>query len=327
MIIRLAHAELAVDDLGAARAFYVDVLGFTVAIEEGPHLYLRGSDEWDVWSLALTAGERPGLLHLGFRVESPQALEQIRALHNRLGLPVEERRRGSEPHQGPALRTRTPDGHPVEFFHELSERETQTGTEAVRLPMRTTHQQHGLPPVQLDHVNLRVTDPDTALGYWRDQLGFSVSERFEGPDGSTEIAWTRRRRQSHEIALGRFPRAGFHHVAYTVGDSAKIVHVADVVADAGFYEQIEFGPVRHGVSNALAIYVRDPAGNRLEFFAGHAFDRDLDRPPVTWPHETYWRQGLVWWGAKPPASFASEVGEIVAAAPPRSEPGVTVPQR
>jgi len=326
MITRLAHAELAVDDLGAARAFYVDVLGFTVAIEDGPRLYLRGSDEWDVWSLTLTAGVRPGLLHLGFRVESDEALENIGALHDRLGLPVEERAPETEPHQGRALRTRTPDGHPVEFFYELGERETQGGTEAVRLPMRTTHQQHGLPPVQLDHVNLRVTDPDTALGYWRDELGFSVSERFAAPDGTTEIAWTRRRRQSHEIALGRFPRAGFHHVAYTVGDSAKITHVADVVADAGFHEQIEFGPARHGVSNALAIYVRDPAGNRLEFFAGNPFERDLDRPPVTWPYETYWRQGLMWWGAKPPASFASEVGEIVAPTPATAEPQVSQPR-
>ena len=112
-------------------------------------------------------------------------------------------------------------------------------------------------------------------------------------------------------ALARFDRAGLHHFAYTLGDSQNILKVADVLSDAGFHDRIEFGPARHGVSNALAIYLFDPSGNRVEFFAGNPYERDLDRPVITWPSETYLRQGRMWWGAQPPQTFADVVADIV----------------
>ena len=41
-IVRAAHAEIRVTDLGRARAFYVDVLGFVETERDGERLYLRG---------------------------------------------------------------------------------------------------------------------------------------------------------------------------------------------------------------------------------------------------------------------------------------------
>ena len=60
MIIRLAHVELAVGDLAASRAFYVDALGFGVAHASSDALCLRAVDEFDAWSLRLCEQERPG---------------------------------------------------------------------------------------------------------------------------------------------------------------------------------------------------------------------------------------------------------------------------
>lgn len=302
MIVRLAHVELAVDDLAASRAFYVDLLGFDVALETATSLYLRGVEEFDAWSLALSRGDRRGLLRLGFRVDSPEALQALAAQHERLGIPVDHVPAGAEPHQGPSVRVASPDGHPLEFFHEFDEVDVYEADGGVRLPMRRVHEQHGIPPTRLDHVNLRSTSPDASLAYWRDQLGFSVSERWEHQDGTTGIAWLRRRRISHEVAFGAYQHAALHHVAYSVGDSANVARVADLAADGGFRAAIEFGPGRHGVSNAMAIYLRDPSGHRLEFYSGD-YERDLDRPPITWPLAAYEDHGLMWWGQQPPASF------------------------
>jgi catechol 2,3-dioxygenase len=316
MIIRLAHVELAVSDLQASRAFYVDLLGFDVALETATDLYLRGVDEFDAWSLTLSRRERPGLLRLGFRVDSPDSLQELAVSHERLGLPVEHVDAGVEPNQGPAVRVSSPDGHPLEFFHEFDEVDVYEPDGGVRLPMRRTHEQHGIPPHGLDHVNLRSTSPDESVAYWRDELGFSVSERWEHDDGTTGIAWLRRRRISHEVAFGAFPRAALHHVAYNVGDAGNVARVADLAADGGYRGSIEFGPGRHGVSNAMAIYLQDPCGHRLECYSGD-YVRDLDRPPITWPLTVYRDRGLMWWGDEPPETFRTVVSEIVVDRPRR----------
>jgi catechol 2,3-dioxygenase len=65
---------------------------------------------------------------------------------------------------------------------------------------------------------------------------------------------------------------------------------------------IEYGPGRHGITDAQFLYVRDPDGNRIELYVGD-YVRDLDRPPVDWTLAQYETIGLLWWGTQPPASF------------------------
>lgn len=90
MILRLAHVEIAVDDLAAARAFYVDLLGFVEHARDDRALYLRGAEEFDAWSLKVSAGTGPGggLVHSAFRVAAPGDLDEIEGIQRRLGLPV-----------------------------------------------------------------------------------------------------------------------------------------------------------------------------------------------------------------------------------------------
>jgi len=38
-----------------------------------------------------------------------------------------------------------------------------------------------------------------------------------------------------------------------------------MLAGAGYANSIERGPGRHGISNALFVYVRDPDGTTIEF--------------------------------------------------------------
>jgi catechol 2,3-dioxygenase len=300
MILRLAHLAIAADDLAAARAFYVDLLGFLVHDESDERLLLRGSEEFDTWSLAIVAGQRGGLLSSGFRVGAAQDLDALERRHERLGAAT-ARVPATEGH-GPTLRVATPDGHAISFVHDVTEIDPY-GDGGLRLPMRDGAAAAGVPPARLDHVSLRVADLDASLAYWVGELDFSAAELWMDETDRPRIAWVRRTPRSHDVALGRDARPGFHHFAYAVSDSAALLRAADLMGDAGLHGSIEWGPSRHGATNALAMYVRDPAGNRLELYTGDYW-RDLDRPPLRWSPDVYAQQGHSWWGAPPPERFA-----------------------
>ncbi len=302
MILRLAHVVVAVEDLAESRAFYADLLGFVEHHRESDVLYLRGAEEFDCWSLALVEHGGPGLVHTAFRVSDPVDLELLEQLHDRLGIPTQRVPAGVEPGQGPGLRLLTPDGHAIEFVHEIEEIDPHDADGALRLPMRNTNTNGGAPPSRLDHVSMRVPAVKTSLPYWVDQLGFSVSEFWMNADDEPHVAWVRRTTTTHDVALGTNGEAAFHHFAYAVSDPHGLQRAADLIGDARMAPQLEWGPSRHGATNAFAMYIRDPSGNRLELFSGD-YLRDLDRPPLYWRPPDYRVQGHSWWANQAPPSF------------------------
>jgi catechol 2,3-dioxygenase len=301
VILRLGHVELAVTDLQAAKDFYVEILGFIEYLQADGSLFLRATDEFDVWSLRLSERSTAGLIHMAMRVDTPEALDLLDNRHRELGLQTHRISKGSEPGQGEALRVRTADGHALEFYHEFEEISAYHNGR-VHLPMRYSHLRRGLPPQRIDHINLRVKDVSQSLKYWVDELGFSISEYTVDSNGVPRVAWIRRATGTHDVALGRLTGPMLHHVAYCVADSAGISRVADLLSDAGMNKAIQFGPGRHGITNAFTIYILDPSGNRIEFFSGD-YIRDLDRPAIKWTAEEFTDQGLMWWGHPAPPEF------------------------
>ena len=63
-IVRAAYAELVVTDLGEARRFWVDLLGFVVSSSSDHALYLRGYDELIHHNLILREGRQPAAARL-----------------------------------------------------------------------------------------------------------------------------------------------------------------------------------------------------------------------------------------------------------------------
>lgn len=54
--------------------------------------------------------------------------------------------------------------------------------------------------------------------------------------------------------------------AYTVPDGTALLHAADVAEDLGFGDEIDRDLGRHGISNALFRYLRDPHQHRIKLF-------------------------------------------------------------
>jgi len=133
------------------------------------------------------------------------------------------------------------------------------------------------PAVRIGHVHLKVADLERALRFYRDVLGFELTQRF-----GNSAAFLSAGGYHHHIALntweslGGKPPAlgttGLYHLAIlypdraTLGDALRRLHAAGIPLD---------GAADHGVSEAL--YLHDPDGNGVELYR--------DRPSEEWPRD------------------------------------------
>jgi catechol 2,3-dioxygenase len=130
------------------------------------------------------------------------------------------------------------------------------------------------PGVTIGHVHLKVADLERALGFYRDVLGFELTQRYPG------AAFLSAGGYHHHIGLnvwesrGGSPpppgATGLYHVAIryptrrTLADALRRLTAAGIPLD---------GASDHGVSEAL--YLRDPDDNGIELY--------WDRPRDAWP--------------------------------------------
>ncbi|MDX1418794.1 MAG: VOC family protein [Rubricoccaceae bacterium] len=131
------------------------------------------------------------------------------------------------------------------------------------------------PRVDVGHVHLKVADLERALAFYRDVLGFEVTQRM-----GDSAAFLSAGGYHHHLGLNTWgsrggppPPAGttgLFHVAFrypdrrTLADALRRVLAASLSLD---------GAADHGVSEAL--YLRDPDDNGVELYR--------DRPAEDWP--------------------------------------------
>ncbi len=131
------------------------------------------------------------------------------------------------------------------------------------------------PRVAIGHVHLKVADLERALGFWRDVMGFEVTQRM-----GQRAAFLSAGGYHHHIGLNTWESAGggppapgttgLYHVAILHPDRASLARALRRVLEAGIPLD---GAADHGVSEAL--YLRDPDGNGVELYR--------DRPRDEWP--------------------------------------------
>ncbi|MFT3990531.1 MAG: VOC family protein [Luteolibacter sp.] len=131
------------------------------------------------------------------------------------------------------------------------------------------------PQTTIGHVHLKVANLDRALGFYRDVLGFEITQRY----GNSAV-FLSAGGYHHHIALntweslgGSPPPAGstgLYHLAIlyptraALADALRRLITAKIRLD---------GASDHGVSQAL--YLRDPDQNGVELY--------WDRPQSEWP--------------------------------------------
>src|SRR5678816_960589 len=122
------------------------------------------------------------------------------------------------------------------------------------------------PAVRIGHVHLKVSDLERAIGFYRDVLGFELTQRF-----GRQAAFLSAGGYHHHIGLntwesqGGGPPApgstGLYHHAILYPTRAALADALRRLIAAGI--QLD-GAADHGVSEAL--YLRDPDGNGVELY-------------------------------------------------------------
>jgi 3,4-dihydroxyphenylacetate 2,3-dioxygenase len=294
-IMRSSFVELHVPDLEAAEHFYADLLGMIITVRTDDAIYLRGWEERQHHSLILRRAGVAAVARIAFRVRSEQDLDA--AASHLAGLDIEtEWLTGEDPGMGRSLRVWDPFGEPLELYYEMEQREPQ---------LQRFDLHRGAPLLRFDHFNLHSPWLEDAFRFWL-SLGFRCSEYIstDGDDERVTGAWLLRKPAVHDVALtaGRGPR--LHHFAYWIGEPAGVLRACDQLAGGGHSAAIERGPGRHGVSNAFFVYLRDPAGHRIELYSCDYYTGDPDHKPLRWSVSD--PRCRSFWGTKAPDSWYEE---------------------
>jgi catechol 2,3-dioxygenase len=299
-ITRIGHVELLVPNLEKCRWFYVDLIGLVESEASPGELYLRGVEERWHHSLVLRQGQAPLAGHIAFKLSSAEDLDRAREYYEALGLRVQRMRAGQERGLGEAIRVQDPLGFPLELYYEMEE---------VERHLQKFHLHRGVAPARIDHVNVFYHDVEAAYDYYVRGLGFTLTEYVEDVDGSRWAIWLERKNNVHDIAVmtGEGPR--LHHVAFWLYGALDVIRLCDLLASVDLQDSIERGPGRHGLSNALFLYVRDPAGHRVEFYTSDYLVADTDWRPIRWSIKD--RRYTNFWGHRPPASFFQDATPVL----------------
>lgn len=131
------------------------------------------------------------------------------------------------------------------------------------------------PGVRIGHVHLKVADIEQSLAFYRDVLGFEVTQRVV-----TQAAFLSAGGYHHHLGLNTWESAGgtppppgttgLYHVAILYPTRGELADALRRLMKVGI--QLD-GASDHGVSDAL--YLRDPDGNGVELY--------WDRPREKWP--------------------------------------------
>ena len=301
-ITRGGHGEFRVTDLERARHFYVDLLGFVETERTSDALYLRGYEDSDHHALILRRGDTPCAGPMSFRVYDESDLEKLEHFFRSEELPVRWVEPDEEPGQGPAIRAQSPAGLPLEFFASM---------QRVERMLQRFDAYRGAQVMRFDHFNVQVPNVTAEYRFFAEGLGFGCSE-YTATDGEPEqlwAAWLHRKQNVHDIALmnGIGPRV--HHLGFWLADTLSVLRACDILAGAGMEASIERGPGRHGISNAFFLYLRDPDGNRIEFYANDYLIADPDWEPIRWSLDDPRRQ--TFWGHAAPASWFDEASHCL----------------
>src|SRR5699024_3139816 len=281
-IAALAHIEIYSPKLEETVTFFKDMLGMTEAERKGKSVYMRAYEDHYHNALIVTENAEAGVGHFALRTTSPQALERRVKEIEQTGYGI-----GwidGDVGHGRAYQFNTPDGHLMEIFWDVEyyEAPEDQKTDLLNRPQKRPGQ--GVPVRRLDHINLLAKDPKKNSEFLENILGFNLRERILKDNNSHLASWLSVTNLAHDIALmedALGEEGRLHHICYWYGIPQNLTDVAELLVENKY--EIEVAPIKHGVSQAICMYVYEPGGNRIELFGDSGYlIFDPDWEPVIW---------------------------------------------
>ncbi|SNR82403.1 VOC family protein [Puniceibacterium sediminis] len=291
-LAHLGHVEMLTDKFEESLDFFTRVYGLKLSALEGYSAYLRAWDDYEFHTLKLTRSESTGVAHIGYRAESPQALDRRVKAIEASGYSVHGWTEGDLGH-GPAFRFEDPFGHVFEIYYETRWYEAP---EADRPALKNVASAFtGAAPRRIDHLNLLASDVSEFRRFMETCLGSRVTEYIQLDNGRLGGCWFTVNNKTYDLACTEEHGGGhgrFHHVTYATDQREDILRAADVFLENGVH--IETGPHKHAIQGTFFLYVWEPAGNRVELAnAGARLNLAPDWKPICWT-EADRKKGQAW---------------------------------
>jgi catechol 2,3-dioxygenase len=301
--------------------FFTDLLSMDIVDSDESTAFLRTWDDYERFSLKLSARAEPGVGCVGVRAVDETALHRRAQAIESAGLG-----RGwvdGQPGRGPTYGFVDPDGHQWELYFE-SEKFTPPASAAPALKNQAQRRpDHGIGVRRLDHVNFLAADVESNRDFVVSVLGALPTEQIQLDSGEIAAIWMTFSNKGYDVVYtddwtktpGRL-----HHVAFAVDQREDILRGADLYLEHGVF--IETGPHKHAIQQTFYLYVWEPGGNRIETVnAGARLVLAPDWELITWT-EADRAKGQAW-GLKTIESFHTHgtppVARSVQSAPDRAQ--------
>lgn len=263
-IAHIGHVELFTPDLEASVWFFTELLAFRNVGEYGDSVFLHAWDDYECYTLKLTASVSSGVGRVALRAASPEALERrVDAIQRaQRGIGWKEGEMGV----GRSYAFTDPDGHPMEIYYESQWFAPAVGAEPALKNQADRFPGRGVNARRLDHVNYLAADVPTNGAFVAEVLGGEATELIRMDDGSIAAQWFHFTNKSYDLVYSGDWTGGhgrLHHIAFATDTREDILRAADIFLENGIH--IESGPHKHAIQQTFFLYVYEPGGNRIEF--------------------------------------------------------------
>ena len=224
---------------------------------------------------AMADGERV----FGWEVEDDQALDALGARLEAASVPVhqEATARADQRCVGGLISFADPAGNRLEAFH---------GAQVADTPFRPTRDISGFRtgPLGMGHVLLMVPGIDKAFAFYRDVLGFRVSDYIRAP---VKAYFLHVNPRHHSLALVDGPKNVMHHLMVELYSLDDVGQCYDLALSEQDRIAVKFG--RHSNDLMTSFYQRTPSDILVEYGWG---GRDVD--DATWKPKEMATVGSLW---------------------------------
>jgi len=290
---RLGYVALNVSDLCRSRTFYEEKVGLTVDQDaQDGVLFLRCSDRHH--DIALYEGGEPGVKRVGWQMESPKALDALRAHLADLRIEMQPVANHEAERLGisEAFRIWEPTtGANFEFYVSMDAAPSQYA------PSHTKIQ-------RLGHIVLASGDRVASESFMLDELNFRVSDRIEGVITFMRC-FPNPYHHSLGIAQSRTGDSSLNHINFMVSELADVGKGNNRMRQADI--PIVYGIGQHPPSDSVFLYFLDPDGMTVEYSYGmEEFPEEGPRKPRDMPASG---ESSDYWGGIPDPRMAA-IGAI-----------------
>ena len=131
-------------------------------------------------------------------------------------------------------------------------------------------------PIRMGHIGFIVPDLKSAEKFYKDRLGFWLSDRYAG--GAAIFLRFAAKSQHHNLFLiwSKDGNMRHHHTAFEVRDIHEVFGGGIAFDKKGW--ETEVGPGRHPISSAYFWYFKNPCEGAVEYFTDSDFITEEWKP-------------------------------------------------